>query len=483
MKSKKNNFKTSAVAIARKTAFVPFISISYIIPIAFFVDKPNMAAIIEKQHIARRRKTSSFRPTNKSAGFNAGFMNQFRQKPARAKRKSPSVLSALLESFAKKETRRREPRPFYRKREEKYLKSTRGSGFSFPVPSLSTLAVAAGTVVIAMAALNWEDINIKMPENYIYNAAADVDAKAEDPQTAQYLAMQYAATGITGFVQTQGTITGNEGTRTSAAENTGEITVEITGEAPASNKQDDLITFEWQQYRVKRGDSVTTIAQKFDVSVGAIIASNEIRNARRLQEGALLKIPNIDGIPYQIKNGDSLLKISASFNVPLEVVLDVNDIKSDNIKAGETIFIPGARMNDIDLRLSLGELFMYPIQSRYITSHYGMRKDPISGALTLHTGIDLRANTGTTVMAALDGVVSAVTENWLYGKYIIITHDNGYKTLYAHLSSSSVKQGDRVARGRKIGETGNTGYSTGPHLHFTIYDKNNKLVNPLELLR
>ncbi|MCL1827543.1 MAG: peptidoglycan DD-metalloendopeptidase family protein, partial [Candidatus Cloacimonetes bacterium] len=201
---------------------------------------------------------------------------------------------------------------------------------------------------------------------------------------------------------------------------------------------------------------------------GAIIASNEIRNARNLQEGAVIRIPNIDGIPYQIKNGDSLTKIAASFNVPLEVILDINDIRSDDITTGETIFIPGARMNDIDLRLSLGELFIYPVPSRFVTSHYGMRKDPISGALTFHTGIDLRANTGTTVMAALDGVVSVVSENWLYGKHIIITHPNGYKTLYGHLNSYAVNQGDRVSRGRKIGEAGNTGYSTGPHLHFGL---------------
>jgi murein DD-endopeptidase MepM/ murein hydrolase activator NlpD len=111
-----------------------------------------------------------------------------------------------------------------------------------------------------------------------------------------------------------------------------------------------------------------------------------------------------------------------------------------------------------------------------------MRKDPINGALSFHSGIDLRANTGTTVMAALDGTVSVTGENWLYGRHIIISHGNGYKTIYAHLNTISVKQGDKVASGRKIGESGNTGHSTGPHLHFGIYDKNNRLVNPLELL-
>jgi murein DD-endopeptidase MepM/ murein hydrolase activator NlpD len=166
----------------------------------------------------------------------------------------------------------------------------------------------------------------------------------------------------------------------------------------------------------------------------------------------------------------------------LEVILDVNDIRSDNIRQGETIFIPGARMNDIDLRLSLGELFMYPLQSRNITSRYGMRKDPFTGALQFHGGVDFRANIGTAVLASMDGVVSVVSHNRIYGNYIIISHSNGYKTFYAHLNSFNVRQGDRVARGRKIGEVGNTGYSTGPHLHFGMYDRNNRLVNPLELL-
>jgi len=85
-------------------------------------------------------------------------------------------------------------------------------------------------------------------------------------------------------------------------------------------------------------------------------------------------------------------------------------------------------------------------------------------------------------MASMEGVVSVINDNWLYGKHIILSHPNGYKTLYAHLNSVSVKLGDNVARGRKIGEAGNTGYSTGSHLHFSIYDKNGKLINPLDLL-
>ena len=430
-----------------------------------------MAAIIEKQSVSKRQKKSSFGPNIKSAGFDSGFMSHFSQKPVPIKRKRSSSTLTNLSRFEKRRVKdprvQRNPAP--RLHEEKAEKK-RGSSFSFPVPSLATLAVIAGTVVIALAALNWEDINIRQPQSYAFQPLEDTEVEEHT--------LRYAATGVSAIMPSAAFQESEQSADPRTPQNAEAAAVETED----GHYHDLTVTFEWQQYRVQRGESVSVIARRFGVSVGAIIASNEIRNARTLQEGATIKIPNIDGIPYTIKNGDSLAKIAASFNVPLEVILDVNDIKSDRINAGETIFIPGARMNDIDLRMSLGDLFTYPLQNRYITSHFGMRKDPISGALNLHTGIDFRANTGTTVMASLDGTVSVVSENWLYGKHVILSHGNGYKTLYAHLNSFSVKQGDRVARGRKIGETGNTGYSTGPHLHFGIYDRNNKLVNPLELL-
>jgi murein DD-endopeptidase MepM/ murein hydrolase activator NlpD len=410
-----------------------------------------MAALLEKQHVAKRANSyhcgSSIRHNNKSAVFNTGFMSHFTQKPSRSGKKSPVSEFA----FADQNQKQRQPKK---------------RGFSFPIPSLATAAVIAGTVLLALTALKWEDLRVKLPEKYAFR----LEAENIDSQT-----MLYASTGVPSLLSVNVSAIPDE-----------PVPVQIQEKAETDKKTDesnkDLITFQWQQYKVQKGDSVSRIAKKYGISLGAVIASNNIRNARQLKEGITLRIPNIDGIPYSIKSGDSLSKISASFNVPLEVILDINDIKSDVIKAGETIFIPGARMNDLDLRMSLGELFIYPVHSKHLTSGFGMRKDPISGELAFHTGIDLRANTGTTVMASMEGVVSVISENWLYGKHIILSHPNGYKTMYAHLNSVSIKQGEKVAQGRKIGEAGNTGYSTGSHLHFTIYDKNGKLINPLDLL-
>jgi murein DD-endopeptidase MepM/ murein hydrolase activator NlpD len=93
----------------------------------------------------------------------------------------------------------------------------------------------------------------------------------------------------------------------------------------------------------------------------------------------------------------------------------------------------------------------------------------------------MAAALGTPVKAVMDGTIATVGINSVYGKYIIISHGNGFQTMYAHLNLVSVSQGARVNQGAKIGEVGSTGYSTGPHLHFAVY-KNGRAVNPLDFL-
>ena len=240
-------------------------------------------------------------------------------------------------------------------------------------------------------------------------------------------------------------------------------------------------SFEWKTYKVKRGDSVSKIAANFSISMDAVIASNGITNARVLREGEVLRIPNMDGIPYAVKKGDTLSGISKSMGVPLEAILDANNIQSDVINAGTTLFIPGARMNREDLRLALGDLFVYPVRGARLSSPFGWRNDPISGVRRHHAAIDLSAPQGTPVMAAREGKVLALGYNGTYGNFIILSHSGSYQTLYAHLHTTAVKRGDTVAQGARIGTVGNTGYSTGPHLHFAIF-RNSRPVNPLDYL-
>jgi murein DD-endopeptidase MepM/ murein hydrolase activator NlpD len=256
---------------------------------------------------------------------------------------------------------------------------------------------------------------------------------------------------------------------------------EAGAEAGAEFMPLDLMeTFRWESYRVRPGDSVSGIAAARSVSMDSIIASNGISNARRLREGETIRIPNMDGIPYTVRQGDTLSKISASQGAPVEAILDANNMDSDTITVGMSLFIPGARMRVEDLKLALGELFVYPVRG-VLSSPYGWRNDPINGSRRFHAALDMAANTGTPVRAAMDGRVATVGLNSVYGKYIILSHGGGFQTLYAHLNATSVAQGSSVNQGSKIGEVGSTGYSTGPHLHFAVY-KNGKPVNPLEYL-
>lgn len=129
----------------------------------------------------------------------------------------------------------------------------------------------------------------------------------------------------------------------------------------------------------------------------------------------------------------------------------------------------------------VGGTFMWPLPAgnNVVTCIYGYRDHPVTGKYKLHTGVDLRASTGTKVYAANKGSVTTSGYSSAWGNYIIISHGGGITTLYAHLSKRSVSKGDTVKQGDIIGYSGNTGYSTAPHLHFEI-SKNGKTYNPLD---
>jgi murein DD-endopeptidase MepM/ murein hydrolase activator NlpD len=240
-------------------------------------------------------------------------------------------------------------------------------------------------------------------------------------------------------------------------------------------------TFSWTDYKVLKGDSISKIAASYDLSMDAVIASNSITRARALREGEVLRIPNMDGIPVTVRRGDTLSKIGANYGVPVTAILDANDLESEELTEGLSLFIPGAKMKGEELRAVIGDLFIYPVRGR-LSSPYGWRSDPISGERRYHAAIDLAANQGTPVKAAMEGRVTSIGFNSTYGNYITITHSGGYQTMYAHLSTVGVEKNQYVAQGKEIGKVGSTGYSTGSHLHFAIY-KNNRSLNPLDYLK
>jgi len=407
-----------------------------------------------RRDLSRKDPKKAFRPKGVSSLFekNVRLIDAVRQNPAKVHHQKQENIRPgyryIVRDNAREET---DNVGFGRKRFPSFNVPV------IPITALLLLALGVLSILYDQGALNW------LKREAVY-ASMDSGLRTEGQRTggSQYNLARYAG------------VNPNEAQSTlpfeSALADSGEtIPLDMTE------------TFAWQNYKVKKGDSVSKIAAAFSVSMDAIIASNGISNARSLKEGETLRIPNMDGIPYVVKNGDSLSKISKSMGVPLEAILDANDIQSDVINAGMTLFIPGARMNKDDLALALGELFIYPLKGARLSSPFGWRNDPISGERRHHAAIDLSAPQGTVVWAAMDGKVSALGYNVTYGNYIILSHAGGFQTMYAHLHSISVKRGETVSKGTQIGTVGNTGYSTGPHLHFAVY-KNSMAVNPLDYL-
>jgi murein DD-endopeptidase MepM/ murein hydrolase activator NlpD len=237
-------------------------------------------------------------------------------------------------------------------------------------------------------------------------------------------------------------------------------------------------------YTVKRGDTVSGLASAFGLKhIGTVIAANTIGNVREIMPGQKLRIPSIDGLNYTVKGSDTLAGLSTRYRIAVEDLLDVNDLDSDTLTAGQVLFIPGAQLDNDTVRRALGELFASPLRGRYrLTSSFGYRRDPFTGVRQHHNGLDLAAPLGTTVRAAMSGRVAKAGWSNVYGNYIIIDHGNGYQTMYGHLSKFLVRAGAAVSQGGQIGLVGSTGWSTGPHLHFTVY-RNGKLINPSTVLR
>ncbi len=243
------------------------------------------------------------------------------------------------------------------------------------------------------------------------------------------------------------------------------------------------------RYRIRKNDNLWNIARRFGATSGDIIRINRIKNPDMLLPGKYLDIPNRMGTYYTIKNGDNLSTISRRYGVPVEKIAGHNKIPKNRIVAGNKIFIPDAvKQAPVTRKKSVvhkktnsekaGFAITWPLRGK-ITSGFGNRKDPFSGKRSFHCGIDISADIGKKVLAAADGRV--IFSGWKkgYGKVVIIRHQGGYITVYAHNNKNIVKNQEQVKRGATIALSGNTGAVTGAHLHFEL----RKYLTPLNPMR
>lgn len=130
---------------------------------------------------------------------------------------------------------------------------------------------------------------------------------------------------------------------------------------------------------------------------------------------------------------------------------------------------------------SSGFLYPLPAGCSYVSCAYGYRIHPVTGNYSFHTGVDLAAASGTPIYATKSGTVTEATYTYVFGNYVTINHGDGFSSLYGHMTYSVVSPGEYVSQGQIIGYVGSTGWSTGPHLHFTLY-YNGATVNPMDYI-
>jgi murein DD-endopeptidase MepM/ murein hydrolase activator NlpD len=234
------------------------------------------------------------------------------------------------------------------------------------------------------------------------------------------------------------------------------------------------------QHKVKAGETLTRIAKKYGVPIKSIAQANNLKSIDHLQIGEKLVIPvdaktlnaggSADGTWHTIQPGDTLISIARKHNIKdWKELQKINNISSPkHLKIGQEIFVPDGDSIGFAIPLRVGLA---------VTSHYGYRKHPVTRHYRLHEGIDFRASIGTRIYASKTGTVTYAARKGGYGKTVSIQHEDDFSTSYGHLSRIYVSVGDFVRQGQVIGLSGNTGISTGPHLHFEIRYKG-KSENP-----
>jgi LysM repeat protein len=228
-------------------------------------------------------------------------------------------------------------------------------------------------------------------------------------------------------------------------------------------------------YVVREGDSLSGIAKMFKVSVNTIVWANDIKGGL-IKPGQTLVILPVSGVRHTVAKGETLASIAKKYKGDLEEITGYNSLKSDAVLAvGDVIVIPDGEISSPS-QVVRSSGVTSPLRGVAGPTYEGYYMRPISGGSRsqgLHgfNGVDLAAPRGTPVYASAAGqVVVSLSYGWNggYGQYIVIQHANNTQTLYAHLSANLVGAGMSVAQGQVIGSVGNTGKSTGPHVHFEI---------------
>lgn len=243
-------------------------------------------------------------------------------------------------------------------------------------------------------------------------------------------------------------------------------------------------------YTVQDGDSIGSIADKFNISTDTVLWANGLSASTVINPGDHLAILPVSGVLHSVKSGDTVLGIAQQYGIQGADIVAYNQLAdSSKLSLGQKLVIPGGEIaparvpktNVTDTKLaqeddgptppptaSVGSGFLWPTTTRHISQYFRWG----------HTGIDIDNRARPAIYAADKGTVEFA--GWLggYGNLIILNHGNGLQTYYAHTDKMYVDRGQSVAKGAAIAKMGSTGRSTGPHLHFEVR-RGGRPLNPM----
>jgi murein DD-endopeptidase MepM/ murein hydrolase activator NlpD len=272
----------------------------------------------------------------------------------------------------------------------------------------------------------------------------------------------------------------------------------ITGYAPMTTVEDGANLI--RTYRVRAGDTLSTIARRFKVSMMTLWWANKLKSKDELHIGQTLRIPPVSGLVVTVTPNDTLDSLAAKYRVDAARIVDLNGLEDPTLVVGQVLVLPGATGAPIPTpkptprptakpsgggsRVSgparyTGGTFRWPVVggNNYISQyfHYG------------HYAIDIAADYGARVVAAAGGRVTFAGWKSNGGGYQVwISHGSNLYTTYNHMSAITVGSGQYVGRGQQVGRVGQSGNATGPHLHFEVWIgpiwNGGTRVNPLRYL-
>lgn len=222
-------------------------------------------------------------------------------------------------------------------------------------------------------------------------------------------------------------------------------------------KEQERIEITWRAYKIKKDDNFFLIMARTMQNQDTLASVNQLISLWDIDEGQTLFIPNSRGIAVYGKKEE----LAKKYNLSQDQIFPMPNTKES------FYFIPGQLFSPNERNYFNLSIFIRPVDGR-VSSPYGMRNDPFTNKKRFHKGIDIATPIGSPVKAAASGKIIVVDERKDYGKYIIVRHANDYLTLYGHLDNFKVKAGNYVKQGQIIATSGNTGRSTGPHLHFEV---------------